>query len=227
MRPDGVELEYDLPDDSTAEDRLRNWQFPTRVWRPLDGPLQLRNAAELAARVDGWLKAFGMTRAICGKWIFTWNAFRIDCDPQMVLKTIEGYSFNPAVVAEGTPYAHPDARAPGRLKRQSAREGGAVFIAQLVPDGTAVIRAQADTDLLVAEVSGKKLTLAEALRNHASERISGSITVTLDTDAAGEVWRRTTVTKLEVAAPDGKVEHREVTETLKRRRIARRLPADA
>lgn len=48
VREGGLELEYDLPKDATAEDRARNWQFPVRVFRLSSGPMQLRNRPELA-----------------------------------------------------------------------------------------------------------------------------------------------------------------------------------
>jgi hypothetical protein len=59
LRADGLELEYDLPKDSTADDRASNWQFPARVFKPFHGPAQLLNGPELENRVDSWLKAAG------------------------------------------------------------------------------------------------------------------------------------------------------------------------
>ena len=85
LRADGLELQYDLPSAATADERAGNWQFPARVFKPFGGPAQLLNGPELEARVDGWLKAAGWPRTVCGHWIFTWNAFRIECDPQSVL----------------------------------------------------------------------------------------------------------------------------------------------
>ena len=56
LRDSGVELEFDLPEGTSAEDRTRNWQFPARVLKSSDQPLQLLNGAELEARVQDWLK---------------------------------------------------------------------------------------------------------------------------------------------------------------------------
>ena len=61
VRDGGVELEFDLPKNATADDRARSWQFPVRVFRPNDGAMQLLNAREMETRVDDWLKAAGMT----------------------------------------------------------------------------------------------------------------------------------------------------------------------
>jgi len=71
----GLELEYDLPDDTTAEDRARTWKYPARVFLPTEGPQRLLNADELEARLDNWLTLAGWSRDVCGSWIFTWNAF--------------------------------------------------------------------------------------------------------------------------------------------------------
>src|ERR1700739_2825199 len=37
LRAEGLELEYDLPNSATADDRARSWQFPVRVFRPFNG----------------------------------------------------------------------------------------------------------------------------------------------------------------------------------------------
>src|SRR5436190_13766268 len=82
VRENGLELEYDLTKAATAEDRARDWRFPVRVLKPAGGQMQLLNRAELEMRVDGWLTKAKLPRSACGHWIFTWNAFRIECDPQ-------------------------------------------------------------------------------------------------------------------------------------------------
>lgn len=43
VRDGGLELEYDLPNSVTAEDRARSWQFPVRIFKPPAGPMQLLN----------------------------------------------------------------------------------------------------------------------------------------------------------------------------------------
>ena len=116
VRPDGVVLEYDLPMSASANDRASTWQFPFQVLKMPDGTLQLLNAPELAGRVDGWLKTAGMPRAVCGKLIFTWNAFRIDCDPQSVIPWLATVTL-PDNLGVGSPFTDPDAQAPVTLQR--------------------------------------------------------------------------------------------------------------
>ena len=220
VREGGLELEYDLPKNATAEDRARSWQFPVRVFRPINGSMQLLNRPELEARVEGWLKAAGWTRAVCGRWIFTWNAFRIECDPQSVIKAVEAFDLRSADLREGAPYQETEARGPGTLTRKAAGPNGATFAVVMEIDPDAVRRARADSDVAVGEIVRKPVTLDAALRERAKESVSGTISVTFDTDSAGNVRWRTKVTKVETKGPDGRSERQTVTETVERRAVS-------
>lgn len=216
VRDGGIELEYDLPANATARDRAANWQFPVRVLKPTRGPLQLLNRDELEARVDPWLKKGGITRAACGHWIFTWNAFRIECDPQTVIGMLDPFDLRPSDLQDGAPYQDPGARTPAALMRNAAGVGGATFSAELAIDPEAVRKSRAEADVVTGEIMHKPLTLDAALKARAAEKISGMITVTFDVDAAGSVWRRTRVTRLEITEGRG-VLKRTITETVRRR----------
>lgn len=215
-RADGLVLEYDLPKDATAQQRASEWHLPARVFKPALGPMQLLNHAELEARIDGWLKSGGMTRANCGQLIFTWSAFRIDCDPQSVTGMVQRFELMSFEVREGASYLDPNARGPARLARGSS---GSTLVAEMAVDPDAVRRARAATDLGVAELMRKSLTLEEALRERARDTVSGTISVTFETSPAGDVQRRTTVTRLEIGRPDGRLESQTTTETLERRLV--------
>jgi hypothetical protein len=80
-------------------------------------------------------------------------------------------------------------------------------------------RASAETDVAVAQLMGRALSLEEALRERARDTVSGTISVKFDTAGAGEVQRRTTVTKLEIGRPNGLLETQTTTETLERRLV--------
>ena len=222
VRADGLELQYDLPNTTTADERTRIWQFPVRVFKPFGGPAQLLNGPELEARLDGWLKAASLSRTACGHWIFTWNAFRIECDPQSVIKTVESFDLRSADLREGAPYQETEARGPGTLARKAAGPDGALFAVEMPVDPDAVRHARAESDVVVGEITNKPVTLDTALRERASETVSGTISVAFETDSAGNVHRRTKVTKLDIKHPDGRSETQTVTETLERRPISRR-----
>jgi hypothetical protein len=221
IRDDGLELEYDLPKDTKAEERARSWQFPFRVFRPSSGPMQLLNGPELEARVDDWLKAAKWTREMCGRWIFTWNAFRIECDPHSVIQIAEAFDLRHAV-REGAAYQDSKARGPGTLTRTAAGPDGATFTTAMEIDPAAVHRARAESDVAAGEMMRKPVTMDAALSERVKERVSGTISVTLDTDAQGNVRRRTEVIKVEIGRPDGKHESRTATEIVERRPAASR-----
>jgi len=217
VRDTGVELQYDLNKDVKPEERVRNWQFPARVFKPADGPMQLLNAGELEVRLEDWLKAANLDRSICGRWIFTWNAFHIDCDPQSVIKTIEAFNVGPRDLREGVAYKDSEAAAPGIIARKEVGPNGAIFSVILNVDPTAVSRARAETDVVTGEILRRPVTLDAALAERAKEQVSGTISVSFETDSAGRIWKRTKVTKMEIKQPNGTLETQTNTETVERR----------
>jgi hypothetical protein len=220
VREGGLEMEYDLPKGTTAEERARNWQFPVRVLRRTDGSMQLLNRAELESRVDGWLKAAKLTRAACGRWIFTWDAFRIECDPQSAIKTVETFDLRSADIREGASYRDAEARRLGTLTRKAVGQNNATFVAVMEIDPNAVRRARAESDVATGEIMQKPVTLDAALRERAKENISGSISVTFDADSTGKIIKRTKVTNVEIKGPNGSSEKQTVTETVERRPLS-------
>lgn len=217
VRSDGLELEYDLSKDATMQDRTSNWQFPLRVFKPFSGPPQLLNRAELEERIEGWLKKGGLTHAACGHWVFTWNAFKIECDPQSALATVAAYDLRPGDLRDGFIYSDPQASGPTTLRRVAAGTGGGTFTGIMSVDPERVRREQAEADVVVAEISRKALTLNDAIRARSSEKVSGTLSISFEVDPSGFVRQRTKVTKLETTDSNGAMEHRTATEVLKRR----------
>lgn len=215
----GLELEYDLPADATAEDRAREWQFPARVLKPSSGPLQLLNRAQLEGRVESWLQRAKWTRAACGSWIFTWNAFRIECDPQSVIATLEALDLRPGDLRDGALYRDAKAREPVVLITKSSGPDRTTFGATLPIDPTLVRRERAEADVVVGEIMGKPATLDAALVAHSAEEVSGTIEVSIEVHSSGLLRRRTKITKLEIKTPGGAVETAQTTETLERKMI--------
>lgn len=214
----GVELEFDLPAEATDSDRAREWQWPARVLKSADGSLQLLNAAELEGRVDAWLTAGEIPREACGHWIFTWNAFKIECDPQSVIGALAAFDLRPGDLSDGAPYSEPGGLGPGILRLESTTSEGSTFVAETPVDAAFVRRQRADADLVVADIMGEPKTLEEALQARAAEQITGMITTSLTTDPEGRVIRRRTVTNMTTAV-GGVVERATATLTAERRRL--------
>jgi hypothetical protein len=220
LRADGIELEYDFPPSIKPEERVSNWQFPIRIFKPFAGETQLSDKSELETRIDNWLKTAKLTRAACGHWIFTWNAFRIECDPQSAIKMIEAFELPTANIRDGAPYQEAGAQGSGTLARKASGPDGTTFTITLPVDPDAVRRTRAESDVVVGEVMHKPVAIDAALSKRANETISGTVSITFETDSTGNVRRRTKITKLDIKNADGQSERETVTETLERRVIA-------
>lgn len=220
---DGVELEFDLPEQTSAQDRASAWQFPVRVLRSPGHPLRLLNAPELTTRVHSWLEKAGLTEAACGRWTFTWTALRIECDPQSVLEWLEPFDLRPGDLHAGAQHHEIGALRTAPLRVESRSSDGAIFVAEMELDPDVARQERAATDVAVAEMTGQApLSLEAALQARADEQISGTIVTTFERDAAGRVTRRTRVFRTEIVSSDGSLERRTTTETAERRLISRR-----
>lgn len=194
VRDDGVEAEFDLHPDAPAEARESQWQLPARVLKPAESPLRLLNADELQARLATWLAAAELTPEACGHWIFTWNAFKIECDPLSVLPMVEDFNLR----------------------------GDAGVIGETPIDAEAVRRERAESDIIVAEITGAEPpTLEAAIQARASETATGDVRTTLEADDQGRIVKRIQVTTLEIVEADGTRERTTSTETVERRPIRR------
>jgi len=214
VRDGGLELEYSLP---KGGDEVRAWQFPARVFKPAQGPLQLLNGPEMEVRIGRWLTAAGLTRAACGHWYFTWNAFRVECDPQSVVAALEPFDLRPGVLRDGAPYQEARTMRPAYLRRGVAGQGAATFVAVLDVDPDAVRKELAASDEALAEIVRKPLTAGDSAQAQAAKEVSGTVTVTFHMDAAGMVQRRVRATELVIRMPDGTSETRTNSEVVERR----------
>lgn len=216
VRDAGVELEFDLPRGAPGDEEARDWKFPARVLAPAHGPLQLLNRPELEARLEQWLRAAGMPRQACEHWIFTWNAFQIECDPQSVIRVLQPFILWPDDLRDGAPWQQEGSHASVTLQQERYGSGRTIFVARMEIDPEAVRREHVHADLVLAEIMHRSLTPEAAARARAAEQISGTMTTTFEM-ASGEHGRlRTTVTEVDTDGPDGR-RHRTVTETVERR----------
>lgn len=219
VQENGLELLYDVPQTFPRKQEVKDWKFPARVLLLPSGEMQVLDRPELDARVDKWLKAAKWTRAVCGHWIFTWNAFRIECDPQIVADTVKAFDWRTPNVREGALYHDGNALAPGTITRTQNSEDRSIFVVELEAAPNAVHRARAESDVVVAEILRKPVTFETALALRSKESVKGTISITFETDATGSIRRRTTVTKLQTQKEDGTMSTDTVTQTLERRSL--------
>lgn len=107
------------------------------------------------------------------------------------------------------------------LTKKGNGTDGATFMAKAQINSEAVRRQLADADVVTGEIMRKPVTLAAALDNHAKDGITGTISVTFNTDPEGNVRRRTKITDLQITKTDGTTTTRKTTQVLERRLISR------
>jgi hypothetical protein len=139
-----------------------------------------------------------------------------------VLETFQAFDPKLPELRDGALYRDTHAMRPAPLAMKSSGPDGSTFTALLAIDPKAVQRDRAEADVVAAEITRKPLTLKAALAERAKETVSGTIEVTIDADAAGNVRRLTKVTKSQIKKSDETAETETVTETLQRRLISPR-----
>jgi hypothetical protein len=218
VRGDGLVIDYDLPEGAKAEERARQWEFPARIFEPNVGPPRLLDPAGMSRRVDAWLKRSKLKRSACGRWGFTWTAFKVECDPQSVLKIITVFRLSRGTVHAGDRYQDAHAIAPTVLTQTSTDQDGTLYTAQMELNPDLVRQERAESEVVVGEILQEPITLKQALKNQADMAITGTITTLFETDPNGVVVRRTTLTKMKIKDAHGAIETLNSTEVLERTR---------
>jgi hypothetical protein len=121
------------------------------------------------------------------------------------MKDAEAYKLPSADLAAGVMFVHPGALAPVPLVERTLDDGRVVLEATLVLDPELVRAELAETDIVVAKISGELLSPEDAKAAHANDVISGSITVQFDLTAAPDEWVRTDVTQMTVDEGDADI----------------------
>lgn len=206
IEPDGVVREFDLPADATEDNRLVAWQFPVRVLDGLDGRMTILNREAMIERRDRWLAVAEIPPEACGSWVFTWDAFKIECDPDAIVETLDSLDIQPPSLVEGAMVTHPDALAPAPLVLLSSGDGIAIYRAELTLDPATVRHHWAETDIIVASFDGRTLTREQALAKRESEVPVGTITLDYEADANGVVIRKTAVVDMEITGGEDGME---------------------
>lgn len=202
----GIVLGYDLPASMSDEDRAQYWQYPARIRRDHSGNNQLLDVEVLEDRIDEWLERFEFPRAACGHWMFTWNAFQIVCDPQSVLRNVAQYDLRPTDLRDDGLFFDPMALEPGRFVQSSIESGDFQFVVEMSVDPEKIRHERVQADLITAQIMNRELTDEAARNARAAEEITGSIRVAFQTDADGQIYRKTRVVSLETRLADGSVE---------------------
>jgi hypothetical protein len=213
LSKDGIELEFDLPESTSEEYRSKEWIYPVRVFRSWDGGFQLTNEADLEARLKAWLERGEIDRSLCGTWLFTWTAVKIECDPKSAINTIAAFDMRTPNIGHGKTYKQSGGLGESAI---SADEEGDL-IATFAVDAEAVRNQRAESDVVVAEImGGEPLPLDTALQRRADEEISGTIEVRFKLDPDQRLFEKVTRTDLIIRTKEGEEEKSSITTTLSR-----------
>lgn len=216
----GLIVEFDLPAEKGGERKPIDWQFPARMLINPDGTMTLLNEAELAARNAEWRRLAGIEESACGQWYFTWNAFKIECDPQSVVANLEIYSLRYGMPAEGLELAFANTLSPARL-RDCSDEGGAVTLcADYLLDPEKIRESRIENDKIVASMLGKD-TRSGAASDRVSEQIEGTLELRLYLNDQGHVWKRIVSSTIKTTLASGEVETSTTREELTRSLVSR------
>ncbi|MEM9725147.1 MAG: hypothetical protein AAF909_06775 [Pseudomonadota bacterium] len=125
----GVVLRLEPPTPRRAAPRPQDWRFPVEVLKRPDGGLELLNEADLEARIGEWLVQANLDRSAGGQWVFTWNVFKIECEPRSVLETLRPFDLRlPAgELTEGFALEEPGALGPARPQPERGGRCGTRF----------------------------------------------------------------------------------------------------
>lgn len=208
----GVLIEYDFSKDTTEEERLPEWRYPARILIELNGTARLMNADELETRNSDWRSRANISDDACGLWYFTWNAFKVECDPNSVIADLEAFRLPILHLNEGVEISEPGAvgAEPLLLTHKNPHR----FRADFDLDPEVIRQARAEEDVIVSQIlGGDPITFEQALERRAEEEISGRLTTTLELDNQGRVVKRNRLSTIFIALPDGLSERQTSSQT--------------
>lgn len=212
--------QFDIDDTDGRKRPLSQWQMPIVVRQCPGAAPALANRDAMLARRDAFLAAMNVTTDVCGAHYFTWNVFRIDCDPDEAVDRLAEIDLGSIRLEDGAEYALPDTGTRVTLRRKASEVPGQILFAGSAAIDPEYLRSRAaETIMVVAEVSGEKMTRDEAISQIAGRRYSGESAITLV--AEPETGRITVTLSGEVKeiGEDGTIETRKGETVTTRQRV--------
>ena len=211
---------FDGIDDPERKRPLADWQLPVEVRECDDQPPVIVNQKEMLARLDAFLAAAKVSREACGKHYFTWNVFKIECDPETVLDTVAGINLGGIPLHDGADYEVPRTGIRVTLALvETTPDGRHTFTSSGAIDPAFLRQEAANTIMVVTEIMCEAVTREQAIAQMEDYQFSGEAKIVLvDDPATGTITQTVTSDVREVNAI-GEVETR-WTETVVTRQRA-------
>lgn len=210
-----IVLEYDLPPGIPEKQKQTYWQWPAIVELNPNGSILLRNFHEIQQRNENWRIEAGFPKSTCGQWYFTWNAFKIECDPNSVIDELEPFLLHYGNISEGKSVNEPGTLTPAPLKRTEKGENS--FEAQFLIDPEFVRKSYVEQELIAAQILGEEATtLEEMISAQRRNEIEGTSTLNLELDIVGRVVLRKRTSSVEIVTRNSETQFNESIQTTTR-----------
>ncbi len=210
---------FDVVDDPERKRPLGVWEMPVEVRDCAGQARVIANREAMVARRDAYLAAAKIPRESCGRYYFSWNVFKIECDPDAILETVAGIDLGSIRLEDGAVFTLPDTDTSVTLTVvPDAPAGQRIFKGRRTIDPEMLREGAIETIMVVAEVRGKVVTREEAMAQIAAHQFSGEAEVTLvEEPAAGRITATFNGSVREVDA-EGGVETRQGETVITRQR---------
>lgn len=220
VEPNGILIEFDLPASTTPKNRNRQWKFPARIFKHKNGNYQLKNIIEIEKRIDQWLLIAKRDRSNCGELGFTWTAFTIDCDPELILEIYALFDLDKITLKDGGEIFQIGSLGQSMLVAQNLKNGSFKFVTTIGIDPNYFKKQKAETDIAIAKLMQKPaLSMEKAMNKNASIEYKGTVTTTIISDEYARKFEKVTVTKYQILPTTDEPEEHIITSTITRTKL--------
>jgi len=185
----------------------------------------IANREEMLTRLDHFLTEAKISREACGSHYFTWNVFKIECDPDSVLDTVATINLGMIPLQEGAYYRVPATDTLVKLTRaNSLRDGSQTFTGTATIDSEFLRKGALKTIEVVAQLSGEKLSKEAADARLKGFEFSGEVTVSVFSEPKDARITLEVLSEVREINAEGQTGTRRGKEVTKRQRVE--APAD-
>ena len=211
---------FDIVDEERRERPLAEWQWPVEVENCGNGDRKILNLPAMEARLSSFLAAAEVPQDKCGRYYFTWNVFKVECDPQAILSNIETIDLGSLTLVEGAEYVRSGTPDSTLLRKVTAEDGKTKLKAVFAIDPSQFREETAQSQVIVQELTGEAISYEEALAEAQVIEVAGSTTIEFEIASDRSEITQTTVTTATIDEPGEGRETQASKVTILRKRAA-------
>jgi len=211
---------FDVVDDPEHSRPLALWKMPVLLRECAGQPAEIANREAMVARRDAFLSAAELPPEACGRHYFTWDVFKIECDPEAVIDTVERIDLSSLALQDGAHFLVRDTETRLTLTQaESGPDGRRTFTGRGTIDPEVLREQKASAIMVIAEVSGEEISLEQAMARIAEHRFAGEVSVKLMEEPAEDRITLTVVSETSETDAEGNTETRWGEEVTIRERV--------